>query len=61
MMFQEGENVPRPQLISDNRRQKSNNFGVCRFVEGYLLDKYTLHMEGLFVKHIRNYQSTNGT
>ena len=36
MMFQEGENVPRPQLISNNRQQKSDNFGVCRFVEGYL-------------------------
>ena len=36
MMFQEGENVPRQQLISNNRRQKNDNFGICRFVEGYL-------------------------
>jgi hypothetical protein len=27
------------------------NFGIGRFVEGYLLDKYTLHVEDLFVKH----------
>ena len=35
------------------------NFGVCRFVEGYSQDEYTLHAEGVFVEHIRNYPSSN--